>query len=352
MNNHGSINRDYIKSYCASYTNNILDTAFKDNPYLFGNDLKQLCNPEQINFNLLRTIFLQWEAEVSKMQNPYFDHEAPSVKNALKAYMEVLSRHIKLDKSSLRPLLQQAVEETIYQVFSPSYFFENLLWPTRMGRMRLSELSKLKKFIRINQGFLKELIDQWEVEKRQEVELEEFRNQISAKAEQWEQWESTSEYALAFSKVVAIHTQSLWNKQKDASSQDVVEDNLKSVNQRFTKEVTSLNDALQKDQITLADKLNKQVDKVDNLKKDLNINQKYRFINELYGGNSIEFNQVLDLVDQCSSYTEAIEVLDQKSSLRMQWNMEGEAVKEFITVVSKRFSEPGPAYDEHPSSIK
>ena len=70
MDKKGTINKDYIKSYSASYTNNILDTAFKEGPYLQGNDLKRLCNLEQINYNLLKAIFLQWEAEVNKLQNP------------------------------------------------------------------------------------------------------------------------------------------------------------------------------------------------------------------------------------------------------------------------------------------
>lgn len=352
MNKQGNINRNYVKTYCASYTNNILDTAFKDSPYLTGNDLRELCNPVQINFNLLRTIFLQWEAEVFKMQNPYFDHEAPAVKNALKVYMEVLSRHIRLDKSSLRPLLQQAVEETVYQVFSPTYFFESLLWPTKLGTIRLSELDKLKRFIRINQSFLEQLINQWEDQNKLEVELPDFRKDIKELASEWDQWEPANDYALSFSKVVAIHSQSLWSKVEQVDHDKPPEVNVSNVNQRFAKEIKSLNDSLQKEQVTLADQLNQQVDKVESLKKGLNLNQRFRFINDLYGGDNNQFNKVIEMIDQCNSYSEAMEILDKNSSQRAEWDMEGEAVKELKKVVSKRFNVPGPAFGERPTSAE
>lgn len=345
------INRDYLKSYCASYTNNILDSAFKESPYLQGNDLKRLCYPDQINFNLLKAIFLQWEAEVNKFQNPYFDHSAPAVQNALKTYMEVLSRHIKLDKGSLRPLLQQAVEETLYQVFKPVYFFCNFLWPLETGALKLQELAKLKRFIRINKDFFDELIEQLQVDGKPEVELPEYRSKLLQLSSDWDRWEDTESYVPAFSKVVALNTKSLFNRSVNSSTDEVKEDS-DNLNQRFAREIKSLNDTLQKKQPTLADQLNQKVERIDNIRSSLNINQKFRFINELYGGNSNEFNVVVDRLDRCHSYHEAMDTLDNHSSLRSEWNMDNEVVKELLSLVSKRFSEPGPAFGEHPSSTK
>ena len=82
----GKINRDYLKSYSISYTNNILEVAFKDGPHLQGKDLTALCTPQQVNYNLLKNIFLQWEAELSKLESPYFDYSATAVQNALKNF--------------------------------------------------------------------------------------------------------------------------------------------------------------------------------------------------------------------------------------------------------------------------
>lgn len=352
MDNDRIINRDYVKSYCASYTNNILDTTFKESPFLYGNDLKQLCSPEQINYNLLKAIFLQWEAEVAKLHNPYFDHSAPAVQNALKTYMQVLSRNIKLDKGSLRPLLQQAVEETIYQIFSPVYFFKHFLWPRELGSVKLGELSKLNRFIKINGVFLSELITRLQQKGPAEMEIAQFNISLESLFREWSgNWESGEKYIFAFSKVVALHEKSLWKDESEPESKDR-SNNMANINQQFAKEIRSLNDTLQSSQATLADRLNEKADRISNIKKSLNINQKFRFINELYGGDSNEFNAVVDQIDQCQSHQQALDVLNGKSSLRSQWDMENEAVKEFIGLVSKRFNEQGPAFDEHPFSAK
>ena len=352
MNKEGTINKDYIKAYSASYTNNILDTAFKEGPYLQGNDLKRLCSPEQINYNLLKAIFLQWEAEINKLQNPYFNHSAPAVKNALKTYMEVLSRHIHLDKGSLRPLLQQAVEETIYQVFNPLYFFENFLWPTEINSLNLKELTKLRRFIRINQAFIKELVKRWEQEGLNEITFQEYREGLKKLSLEWsESWESTEDYEMSFSKVVALRTQSIWKKSVNAPSEEKTEVT-KNVNQQFAREIVSLNDTLQKDQQTLADQLNKEAENINNLKQSLNINQKFRFVNEIYDGDTIEFDKILDQIDSCKDYQEAILALETNTKFSTKRNMENEAVKELIDLISKRFSEPGPAFGARPFSAK
>ena len=352
MNQKGTINKDYIKSYSASYTNNILDTAFKESPYLQGGDLKLLCSPEQINYNLLKAIFLQWEAEVNKLKNPYFNHDAPAVQNALKSYMEVLSRHIRLDKGSLRPLLQQAVEETLYQVYSPLYFFENFLWPSEISSLGLTEINKLRKFVRINQSFIKELTTKWEEENRPEITKKQYLNELQQLGISWvPNWELTEDYQTAFSKVVSLRPQAIWRIEDEAGA-TLENDSQKNINQEFSREVVSLNDTLQKEQKTLADELNKQVAHIDNIKKSLNINQKFRFVNELYGGDTNEFNKVLDKVDGCNNYQEAMLALNNNSSHSSDWNMQDKVVKELIDLVSKRFSESGPAFDEHPSSAK
>ena len=347
----GIINKDYVKSYCASYTNNILDTAFKETPFLRGSDLKGLCNPEQIDFNLLKAIFLQWEAEVSKFRNPYFDHEAPSVQSALKTYMQVLSRHIKLDKGSLRPLLQEAIEETLYQVFDPKYFFENLLWPGDASHMTIEELVKLKRFLKINVSFYDELLTPWVDSKEPEIARSAYWSRLTSIVNDWEDWEPTDDYASAFSKIVALNTQNLC---KDAQKFKTEPTNapVENLNQGFAKEVVSLNDTLQKRQNTLVDELTKQVESIENIKQSLNINQKFRFVNELFAGNANEFDEVINKVDNCSSYLEATKILETGASQRTQWDDDNQVVIEFFELLSKRFNAPGPAFGERPSSTR
>ena len=330
----GKINRDYLKSYSISYTNNILEVAFKDGPYLQGKDLTGLCTPQQVNYNLLKNIFLQWEAELSKLESPYFDYSATAVQSALKNFMDVLSRHIRLDKGSLRPLLQQAVEETMYQVFEPDYYFENFLWPQQNDLLKFDELAKLKRFVKVNQSFFQEIMDDLTKKQATEMSVAEYYQNIRALKENWDdQWEPVEDHMEDFSKIVTLQLPSLWKAESPAEPDS--NGSPKNVNDQFSKEVVSLNEKLQTDQTTLAEEhLSK---KVENIKESLSINQKFMFVNELYGGNSEEFTKVLDRIEDCSNYQEALQVLDNHSSERSSWDMESNAVKELMDLVSRRF---------------
>ena len=326
----GKINRDYIKSYSASYTNNILDRAFNEGPYLLGRDLTVLCNPEQINYNLLKTIFLQWESEISKLQSPYFDYQAEAVQKAMKTFMDVLSRHIRLDKGSLRPLLQQALEETLYQVFDVEYYYLNSIWPDNSNHISYQELVNLKRFVRVNRGLLLELIETQKDQSR--LSKEDYTSFIRQNVDAWKnQWEPVDGYVEEFSKVVALDTTALW-----ATSKKPAEGNgtAANVNEKFATKAVSLNDKLQKEQTTLADQLNKQ--KVSSIKDTLTINQRFMFVNELFEGNSEAFGNLLDRIEGCDSYREALVAIE-NSKQEFDYDMESEAAQELVSLVARRF---------------
>ena len=327
----GKINRDYIKSYSASYTNNILDTAFKEGPHLVGRDLTVLCSPEQINYNLLKTIFLQWESEIAKLKSPYFDYQADAVQRALKSFMDVLSRHIRLDKSSLRPLLQQAVEETLYQVFDAEHYYQHSIWPEGTTSISSEELANLKRFVRVNRGLLLELIEHHK--DKPEVNSEEYHKFIEDNLAAWKnQWEPVDGYVEAFSKVVALDTTALWAK---AAQEPVVENGSPAnVNERFAKNTVSLNDKLQKDQTTLADQLNNK--KVNSIKDTLTINQRFMFVNELFEGDTEAFGTMLDQIEGCDSYQQALLVIEESKG-NFNYDMESDAIKELVSLIARRF---------------
>ena len=182
------------------------------------------------------------------------------------------------------------------------------------------------------------------LEKVDKVEYSKFLSKLKSLCFEWDtKWESTEEYALSFSKVVALNLKSLQGKQPEPQPEQNAE-RPASINQKFAKEIRSLNDSLQTDQKTLADKLNEEADQVANIRESLNINQKFRLINELYDGDAKAFNSTIDQIENCDSYQQALTKIEQN------WDMENEAVKEFMNLLGRRFSEPGPAFDERPSS--
>jgi hypothetical protein len=83
----------------------------------------------QVNLLVLRQLLGRWQQEASALRSPYFDFEAGPVRTALGQFMNVLSRHIRLDRAGLEPLLAQAVADTLALATDASAAFEQLLLP-------------------------------------------------------------------------------------------------------------------------------------------------------------------------------------------------------------------------------
>jgi hypothetical protein len=83
----------------------------------------------QVNLLVVRQLLGRWQQEANALRSPYFDFEAAPVRAALGQFMNVLSRHIRLDRAALEPLLAQAVADTLGLATDPAAAFERLLLP-------------------------------------------------------------------------------------------------------------------------------------------------------------------------------------------------------------------------------
>ena len=189
----------------------------------------------------------------------------------------------------------------------------------------------------------------WKDGQRAEISNFDYKMRLKLMGDEWDNWEDTEKYITAFSKVVALNSKSLWNIQAPAEDDEV--DESKNVNQQYAKQITSLNETLQKEQTTLVDELTKQVERIDSIKKNININQRFRFVNDLFEGDGEHFNKIIEQIDHCTNYHEAVNALD-GCSQNYKWDQQNQAVIELFDLVSKRFIEQGPAFDERPTSAK
>ena len=96
---------------------------------LDGPALLQFTPLRQVNLLVLRQLLSRWQQEASALRSPYFDFEAAPVRAALGQFMNVLSRHISLGRAALEPLLAQAVADTLALATDPAAAFERLLLP-------------------------------------------------------------------------------------------------------------------------------------------------------------------------------------------------------------------------------
>jgi hypothetical protein len=84
----------------------------------------------QLNLLVLRQLLGRWQQETQQLRSPYFNFEAEPVRTALTQFMNVLSRHIRLDRAALEPLLAQAAADALLLATDPAQAFERLLLPS------------------------------------------------------------------------------------------------------------------------------------------------------------------------------------------------------------------------------
>lgn len=92
-------------------------------------------------------------------------------------------------------------------------------------------------------------------------------------------------------------------------------------------ETTPLEDSVRIDQMLSRNK-------AKDLSKAFTINDKFRFINELFNGDHAFFNETIDKVSHMDSFDQAS--LYFLSS--MDWDMENDACKDFINLIAKHFN--------------
>ncbi|MCC2547526.1 hypothetical protein LJY25_13805 [Hymenobacter sp. BT175] len=81
----------------------------------------------QVNLFVVQQLLQQWTAEMGKLRSPYFNFEAPDVRQALTQFMNILSRRIKLARPAYEPLLARAITDTLTMAIDPVATFEHKL---------------------------------------------------------------------------------------------------------------------------------------------------------------------------------------------------------------------------------
>jgi len=127
------MNDKYSLAKCAQYGRRLAarlcDQHFGALPAaaLDGAALLKFTPVRQVNLLVVRQLLGQWQAEAARLRSPYFNFEAAPVQAALAQFMNVLSRHIALNRTALEPLLAAAVAGTLGIVADPVGTFQRLL---------------------------------------------------------------------------------------------------------------------------------------------------------------------------------------------------------------------------------
>ncbi|CAN5135120.1 hypothetical protein BH23BAC1_BH23BAC1_00500 [soil metagenome] len=341
------LNHSSIESYSNAYTKKVASEFYKEHEEIKGKEIINLCKVKQINLLVIKNLFQKWKKETEKLQSPYFNYDDKEVVSALNSFMNVLSQNISIKRPHFEPLLKRAVYDTILLVFSPYDFYSKEINNPEKTRVSLDELKELSNYVKINSNLLDALIARFVNDDVEEVFNDEGFSLLNEIFEENKiKPEDYKEYLEKFSETIPLSLDMIFmeaeseNVDEDfnflKSKKELKEEPLKNLNANFFKEHLTLNEKFNTNtKPTLADILQKK--KIDNIKKNISINQRFMFINELFDGKVDEFNKAVDELEVCTDYDEALKLLNNKYHKKYKWEKESEEVNEFLGIVAKKF---------------
>lgn len=113
------------------------------------------------------------------------------------------------------------------------------------------------------------------------------------------------------------------------------EDKKKLTNDMYPESKTTLAEKfMDNEENTVADKIKRN--KINDLKNAIDINQKFLFVNELFGG---DMNAYTDAIEHLNSLSKLDEALDYMAELtnRYNWDLDNEAINHLIRFIERRY---------------
>ena len=337
------INHEYLNNYSEAYANRIVDRYFSENTIIDGENILALSEIHQINLLVVKHIMVKWQAEAKKIRSPFFDYSSPEVQDALIDFMNVLSKNISIEQKTFKPLLKMAVADVLMLIFSPYDFFSTEL--LNIGSpITLEELRKRKKFIKINNELFNTYINKIEEIGNDNLQIKEAKQYFDQVCEDINfSPEDPDEYVKLFSNEIKLEINKVYTEVNGQAKQENVSedsgelrDDKVPIHEKFYEQKATLVDELKKDPVsTVLDYHKKQ--KIESIKKNISIQQRFRFVRELFEENDGSFNETIDFLDGCVENNAATIYLNERFFDTGKWNSEDEVVIEFISVIKKKF---------------
>ncbi|MBC8155608.1 MAG: hypothetical protein H7Z72_22195 [Bacteroidetes bacterium] len=77
---------------------------------------------------------------------------------------------------------------------------------------------------------------------------------------------------------------------------------------------------------------------IESIGKSISLNQKFRFINQLFNGNSTAYSQAVQELDTMSNYGQALDLISYRYASQYLWDMSSDEVSELVEILKRRFA--------------
>ncbi len=371
------INSKYLENYASEFTSIVCDDYFMTNKFMTGQGIIQLTPSSQVNFFILKALFEAWQSELEKLKsNPYFDYRNKSVHDALRDFMNVLSRSIKIERKDFEPLFAEAVAYSIVLAVDPIGYFTGEFGKVNANLLN-DYLKENKKYFKWHSVLISNLIDRAGLGHTHEAYLK----ALSSNYEDYKNELDSSEGLLkSLNEVRPLELDKLMEVRKNeiASSSHpehisgrgpaTIDGQREEDSRKIETSVTALDPEekpeSQQDAPTAAPSNkyrvatgSKAIDplmawnrfeseeytimkgSIGKLSESVGINQRFMFTKELFDGNPDLLKHALKSIDGCESFAEAIKLLNDRFVEELNWDKESDSVDEFLQLIYRKFDQ-------------
>jgi hypothetical protein len=318
------LNLSFISDYSNQFCNKIYANLFKDKESIDGPALLKVTNIEQVDYFILKNLFRSWQKEWYKLRSPYFDYNNAEVQTALKQFMNTLSNHIKVGKQDFRPLLINAVQNALILAYSPYDYFRKEV-DSMDDIIEVNEFKSIEKYVKINKGLYKAFLNKLYLESQTTVTKTKAFQILDYIFESIEEGpEDPTHLAAQLDDVHVFDSNTIYGQ---VSVDEKPDKKVKKADSKKKKTFAGESAVTQTNSIQ----------RIDSIRKNISINQRYMFVNELFGKDNDLFNTTLEELDSKSVKDDALTYLKERITDRFKWDEESEVVQEFMEILDRRY---------------
>ena len=368
------LNSKYLNSYATEFAHLVCENYFMGKKFMTGQGIIQLTPSSQVNFFILKSLYEAWQIELEKLKsNPYFDYRSNIVHNALKDFMNVLSRSIKIERSDFEPLLVDAVSSTILLAVEPLDFFFKEFDKVEADQLN-NYLKENRKYFKWHSSLVINLIDRAGLAQNHDAYKVALKKNHDIQRNELEPAESLLEN---LDQIIPFDLKRLAESNADIKTKDSNENFFNQVELDTEENQSSdiqmgggrLEDLEENRGIQEQDLVDiqhetshhkaaigkKAIDpkviwerfeseqyifmrgSIGNLSENISINQRIMFTKVLFDGNPDLMKHALKSIDNCGSFIEAVTLLNEKFVGELKWDKDSEAVEEFLQLIFRKF---------------
>ena len=374
------MNDKYSLAKCAQYGRRLAARLcvqhFGSHPTatLDGPALLKFTPVRQLNLLVIRQLLGQWQAETARLRSPFFDFEAAPVQAALGQFMNVLSRHISLSRTAFEPLLVQATADTLGLVADPAGSFQRLF----LGSTEAPNLAGLRdslRYIDVDKTFFQGFVESLPVSNdlTPDFLIHRFELYHAANYKTHQPMQRLVEELSALLPLttadlledgpVSVTAVTAMPEPAPVAPAVVAEPVLVTPPTFMTAPVSTpafsiitetasvpLHEKLKAGQATspaLAETLRataapasiaeRTAPKVETLREAISINQRFSFINELFGGENMDYHAAIQHLDSLSTPDQARAYVSNDLSQRYDWSRKEEHVNKLLKLIERKF---------------